>query len=84
MDLITRGQDTEVVVHASAEALGDEGGEGECHLRDGPTIEPETARRMACDVGIVRLVQDPDGLPLDEAMAVEGLLQASGKLDEWA
>lgn len=62
MDLITRGHDAEVVVHVCAEALG---GEGECHLQDGPAIPLESARRMACDAGIVRLVEDPDGLPLD-------------------
>jgi len=65
MDLITRAQDTEVVVHASAEALRDDAGEGDCQLQDGPTLPPETARRLACDAGIVRLVENAEGLPLD-------------------
>jgi hypothetical protein len=28
-------------------------------------ICPETARRLACDAGVVRVVTGPDGLPLD-------------------
>jgi len=65
MDLITHKQDTEVVVHVSADALTDDSEDGECKLEDGPTLPPESARRLACDAGIVRLVEDPDGQPLD-------------------
>lgn len=28
-------------------------------------INPETARRLACDAGVVRVITGPDGLPLD-------------------
>jgi Domain of unknown function (DUF222) len=28
-------------------------------------INPETARRLACDAGVVRIITDPDGSPLD-------------------
>jgi hypothetical protein len=28
-------------------------------------ISPETARRLACDAGVVRIITGPDGLPLD-------------------
>jgi len=28
-------------------------------------ITPETARRLACDAGVVRILTDPAGLPLD-------------------
>jgi len=107
MDLITRGHDTEVVVHVSAESLDDEDREGECHLEDGPTVAPEAARRMVHESPCNTAKGDPatilrnrhdqrgihidagtavphwDGLPMDDGMAVEGLLQASGKLDEW-
>lgn len=65
MDLISDKADTEVVVHVSADALCDDGAQGACQLEDGPGIPPESARRLACDAGIVRLLEDPDGLPLD-------------------
>ena len=65
MDLITAARDTEVVVHVSAETLVDDAAEGDCHLAEGPALPPESARRLACDAGIVRLVEGPDGQPLD-------------------
>ena len=37
--------------------------------RAGP-ICPETARRLACDAGVVRLITGPDGLPLDVSRAI--------------
>ncbi|RBY82005.1 endonuclease [Geodermatophilus sp. TF02-6] len=33
-------------------------------------ICPETARRLACDAGVVRLLVGPDGLPLDVSRAI--------------
>lgn len=35
------------------------------HLAFAGPICPETARRLACDAGVVRLLTDPHGLPLD-------------------
>ena len=35
-----------------------------CELQDGPALAPETARRLACDAGVVRLLEDADGEPL--------------------
>jgi len=32
-------------------------------------INPETARRLACDAGVVRVITGPDGLPLDVGRA---------------
>lgn len=32
-------------------------------------ITPETARRLACDAGVVRIITGPDGLPLDVGRA---------------
>lgn len=32
-------------------------------------INPETARRLACDAGVVRIITGPDGLPLDVGRA---------------
>jgi hypothetical protein len=43
----------EVVVHVDADALAD--GEGACVVDDGPALAPETARRLACDVPVVRM-----------------------------
>ncbi len=34
-----------------------------CHLADGPTLSPETVRRLGCDAGVVRIVER-DGRPL--------------------
>jgi len=57
--------DTEIVVHASAEVLADDAGAGCCELDDGSVLAPETARRLACDAGVVRLLEDAHGEPLD-------------------
>jgi hypothetical protein len=57
--------DTELVVHASAEVLTDDAGAGCCELDDGSVLAPETARRLACDAGVVRLLEDAHGEPLD-------------------
>jgi hypothetical protein len=57
--------DTEIVVHASAEVLSDDAGAGCCELDDGSVLAPETARRLACDAGVVRLLEDAHGEPLD-------------------
>jgi hypothetical protein len=38
---------------------------GRCELEDGPALAAETARRLACDASIVRIVEDGLGRPLD-------------------
>jgi hypothetical protein len=58
----------QVIVHVDAAALTaarDEDGEpdGACQLDDGPLIHPETARRLACDASVVRILER-DGRPL--------------------
>ena len=51
-----RGGDRfQVVVHVEAAALRD--GDGEAELADGAAIVSETARRLACDAGIVPLLE---------------------------
>ncbi len=53
----------EVTVHVDVETLAaDEVGD-RCELADGPPIAPETARRLACDTGLVRILER-DGKPL--------------------
>ncbi|MDZ7644987.1 MAG: DUF222 domain-containing protein [Woeseiaceae bacterium] len=66
----------QVVVHVGADTLnaepeGDAGVTAEtsplsdlAHLEHGPHVSAETARRVACDGGIVRLVENDDGVPL--------------------
>jgi hypothetical protein len=44
-------------VHVDDDALVEEGG---CELDDGPSLAPETARRLACDSSVVR-VRERDG-----------------------
>ena len=61
------GERYEVVVHVEAPALAGSGGEeapaGPCVLHEGPAIHPETARRLACDASVVRILER-DGRPL--------------------
>ncbi len=56
------GERSEVVVHVDVETLA-AGAEGRAELADGPAIAGETARRLACDAGLV-LLAERDGLPL--------------------
>jgi hypothetical protein len=53
----------QVVLHVSAETLGDKEGELS-HIADGPRVCAETARRICCDTGISVLTEDKDGVPL--------------------
>ena len=59
----------QVVVHVDADTLATDSpgasveGPGACAIADGPGISPETARRLACDAGLVALVEK-DGKPL--------------------
>ena len=57
------GTSCELMVHVDAESLtGDEVNE-RCHLANGPSLSPETVRRLGCDAGVVRII-DRDGRPL--------------------
>jgi Domain of unknown function (DUF222)/HNH endonuclease len=66
------GESHQVVVHVDASTLssadrhGDaavRGEDGTCELEHGPALSPETARRLACDASIVRILER-DGRPL--------------------
>ena len=62
------GGSYQVVVHVDAVALGSRGADGDdadamCQLDEGQLLHPETARRLGCDAGIVRIVER-DGRPL--------------------
>jgi hypothetical protein len=53
----------ELTVHVDAETLAADEVKERCHLADGPTLSPETVRRLGCDAGVVRIVEQ-DGRPL--------------------
>jgi hypothetical protein len=53
----------EVIVHVDLETLTAEEVGDRCELADGPPIAPETARRLGCDAGLVRIIER-DGKPL--------------------
>ena len=53
----------EVVVHVDARTLESDAVVERCHLAEGPALAPETARRLACDAAVVRIVER-DGRPL--------------------
>jgi len=54
----TGGDRHQVVVHVDADTLGGRpGAAGRCELADGAPLAPETARRLACDAGVVPLIQ---------------------------
>jgi len=58
------GERQQIVVHVDATTL-EERSAGRCELEDGPAIAAETARRLACDASVVRIVEDEHGTPLD-------------------
>jgi hypothetical protein len=53
----------QVMVHIDATKIA--GGQGECHLETGSGIDLECVRRLACDCGIVGVVEDERGNVLD-------------------
>jgi hypothetical protein len=68
----TGGESYQVVVHVDASALAADGhaepardgdDAGACELEHGPALHPETARRLACDASVVRILER-DGRPL--------------------
>jgi hypothetical protein len=61
---LSGGERQQIVVHVDANTL-EERTAGRCELEDGPAIAAETARRLACDASVVRIVEDERGEPLD-------------------
>jgi Domain of unknown function (DUF222)/HNH endonuclease len=58
-----RAGTTEIVVHVDAATLGADEVVERAELVDGPTLAPETVRRLGCDAAVVRIVER-DGRPL--------------------
>jgi hypothetical protein len=53
----------ELVVHVDAESLGQDRIVERSELEGGPSLAPETVRRLGCDAGVVRMVER-DGQPI--------------------
>jgi hypothetical protein len=56
---------TELVLHVDADTLSADGEPGMSELEDGTRVSAATARRLACDAGIVTVTHAPDGSILD-------------------
>ena len=54
----------QIVVHVDVETLRDSHA-GRCELERGPSVASETARRLACDASVVRILENEKGEPLD-------------------
>src|SRR5271156_6104994 len=54
----------QVVVHVDAETLREHSA-GRCEIEHGPSIPAETARRLSCDAGLLRVIENEHGQPLD-------------------
>ncbi len=61
---LSGGDRHQIVVHVEATTL-EARGAGSCGLEDGPAIPAETARRLACDASVIRILEDTQGKPLD-------------------
>jgi 5-methylcytosine-specific restriction endonuclease McrA len=57
------GDHYQVVVHADADMLVDDGG-GRCHLEGGPGLSAATLGRLVCESSLVWLCEDRDGNPV--------------------
>jgi hypothetical protein len=65
-DADARSERYQVVVHVDSTVLakGEGGEEDRCQLEDGSPLAAETARRLACDSSLVRVLEDKQGQPL--------------------
>jgi hypothetical protein len=61
---LSSGERNHVVVHVDSESLRARSA-GRCELEHGPAVPLETARRLACDASVVRIVENDAGEPLD-------------------
>jgi hypothetical protein len=61
----SRAERYQVVIHVEPETLRADGAGGRSELDDGTRLAAETARRFACDAGVVRVVRGSDGSVLD-------------------
>jgi len=64
LEALNGGDRQQIVVHVDAETLQQRSA-GRCELAAGPPLPAETARRLACDASVVRIVENAEGEPLD-------------------
>ncbi len=56
----------QVVLHVDAPVLAAADTEGRCYLENGPSLPPETARRLSCDAEVIAVIHERDhASPLD-------------------
>ena len=65
-DIKTRngGERCQVVIHVDEMVLKEPHSCGRCECEAGPVLAAQTARRLACDASLVRVVEDENGEPL--------------------
>jgi hypothetical protein len=61
---LSGGDRNQIVIHVDAETLKHDHA-GRCELEHGPSIAGETARRLACDASLIRIVENEKGEPLN-------------------
>jgi hypothetical protein len=64
MEALNGGERHQIVVHVDEETLRERTA-GRCELEEGPSLAAETARRLACDASVIRVVENAQGQPLD-------------------
>jgi Domain of unknown function (DUF222)/HNH endonuclease len=63
-EALSGGDRQQIVVHVDAETLCHKSA-GRCEHERGPALAAETARRLACDASLVRIIENAQGEPLD-------------------
>jgi hypothetical protein len=59
------GERHALVVHVDAPVLDETTEDGRASLEDGTPLPLESIRRLGCDAGFIRLLEDSEGMPLD-------------------
>ncbi|MCK5649847.1 MAG: DUF222 domain-containing protein, partial [Gemmatimonadetes bacterium] len=57
----TRAERYQVMLHVDEGTLEEDGEAGRSELEDGTRVSAETSRRIACDVGLVKIAHGADG-----------------------
>jgi hypothetical protein len=61
---LSGGERLQIVVHVDAQTLKHDHA-GRCELDQGPALAAETARRLACDASLIRIIENERGEPLN-------------------
>ena len=72
------GDPCQLVVHVDAETLASDEVQVRSELADGPSLAPETVRRLGCDAALVRIVER-DGQPLSVGRRTRTVPPALGR-----